>query len=123
MAVVGISDDLKGQLPLALYVTKKDDDHDESVIGQELIEMVRREVGAVASFKLTVRVPDLPRTRSGKTPRKILADLASGRQAKVLSLFLFLLDLLTLFCCQVTCQSLHHTCHLSRILLMLSEST
>ena len=95
MAVVGISDDLKGQLPLALYVTKKDDDHDESVIGQELIEMVRREVGAVASFKLTVRVPDLPRTRSGKTPRKILADLASGRQAKVLSLF-FLLDLLTL---------------------------
>ena len=87
MAVVGISDDLKGQLPLALYVTKKDDDHDESVIGQELIEMVRREVGAVASFKLTVRVPDLPRTRSGKTPRKILADLASGRQAKVLSLF------------------------------------
>ena len=84
VAVVGINDDLKGQLPLALYVTKNGlDDHDETIIGKELVEMVRKDVGAVAAFKLAIKVPDLPRTRSGKTPRKSIADLASGRQAKV----------------------------------------
>ena len=85
VAVVGINDDLKGQLPLALYVTKNglDHDHDETIIGKELVEMVRKDVGAVAAFKLAIKVPDLPRTRSGKTPRKSIADLASGRQAKV----------------------------------------
>ena len=89
VAVVGINDDLKGQLPLALYVTKNglDHDHDETIIGKELVEMVRKDVGAVAAFKLAIKVPDLPRTRSGKTPRKIIADLASGRQVKVITLF------------------------------------
>ena len=88
VAVVGINDDLKGQLPLALYVTKNNDDrHDETIIGKELVEMVRKDVGAVAAFKLAIKVPDLPRTRSGKTPRKIIADLASGRQVKVITLF------------------------------------
>ena len=84
VAVVGINDDLKGQLPLALYVTKNNDEcHDETIIGKDLVEMVRKDVGAVAAFKLAIKVPDLPRTRSGKTPRKIIANLASGRQVKV----------------------------------------
>ena len=88
VAVVGINDDLKGQLPLALYVTKNNDEcHDETIIGKDLVEMVRKDVGAVAAFKLAIKVPDLPRTRSGKTPRKIIADLASGRQVKVITLF------------------------------------
>ena len=73
---------------MALYVTKNNDEcHDETIIGKELVEMVRKDVGAVAAFKLAIKVPDLPRTRSGKTPRKIIADLASGRQVKVITLF------------------------------------
>ena len=81
-AVVGISDDLKGQLPCAFYVSKNEP-ADEAKTNQEIIAMVRREIGAVAAFKIVFQVPELPRTRSGKTPRKSIADLASGKQIKV----------------------------------------
>jgi len=43
---------------------------------KELIENVRKSVGPVAAFKLAVQVGALPRTRSGKTPRKTIADMA-----------------------------------------------
>ena len=81
-AVVGISDDLKGQLPCAFYVSKNEP-IDEAKTNQEIIAMVRKEIGAVAAFKIVFRVPELPRTRSGKTPRKSIADLASGKSIKV----------------------------------------
>ena len=83
VAVIGIEDSLKGQLPLALYVTKSGCEHDEEVIGKELVDMVRKDVGAVAAFRLSLKVPDLPRTRSGKIPRKSMAELASGKDVKV----------------------------------------
>ena len=83
VAVIGIEDSLKGQLPLALYVTKSGVAHDEEVIGKELVDMVRKDVGAVAAFRLSLKVPDLPRTRSGKIPRKSMAELASGKDVKV----------------------------------------
>ena len=81
-AVVGINDELKGSLPCAFYVPKYDvSDHIK--IHQELIEMVRKEVGAVAAFRFAFAVPELPRTRSGKTPRKSISDLAVGKNIKV----------------------------------------
>lgn len=82
MAVVGIPDELKGQLPLALYMPAKTGS-DEQKVTAELVQMVRKDIGAVAAFKLVAAVPDLPKTRSGKTPRKALSDLASGKAYKV----------------------------------------
>ena len=81
--MVGVEDQLKGHLPMAFYVLKAEDNKDNNVVNRELIEMVRKDVGAVAAFKIAVAVPDLPRTRSGKTPRKSIADLASGKEVKV----------------------------------------
>ena len=86
VAVVGIQDELKGQLPFALFVLKKQSIDDENLaekVKAELIQMIRKEVGAVAAFKMAIAVKDIPRTRSGKTPRKVLADLASGREYMV----------------------------------------
>ena len=50
---------------------------------QELVARVRADVGAVAAFRLVVRVAALPRTRSGKTARKTISDLANGKHVKI----------------------------------------
>jgi len=63
-------------------VTKSDED-----LLQELISHVRNVIGPVAAFKLAVRVPALPRTRSGKTPRKTISDLAQDKVVQVFILF------------------------------------
>ena len=90
MAVVGIQDELKGQLPCAFFVLnkakveEKEPNSAAKKVKSELVQMVRKEVGAVAAFKMAIAVKDIPRTRSGKTPRKVIADLASGRDFKVL---------------------------------------
>ena len=89
VAVVGIQDELKGQLPCAFFVLNKakvDEKMPNSAekVKSELVQMVRKEVGAVAAFKMAIAVKDIPRTRSGKTPRKVIADLASGRDFKVI---------------------------------------
>lgn len=81
VAVVGIPDDLKGQVPLALYIVKPG--MSGKTIHEDLVQMMRAQVGAVAAFKLSVRIDDLPQTRSGKTPRKTLADLAAGKEVKI----------------------------------------
>ena len=90
VAVVGIQDELKGQLPCAFFVMNKAK-FDEKMpnfeaekVKSELVQMVRKEVGAVAAFKMAIAVTDIPRTRSGKTPRKVIADLASGRDFQVI---------------------------------------
>jgi propionyl-CoA synthetase len=84
--VVGIPDDLKGQSPFALYVPIPGKEDQAEEISKKLVQMVRQNVGAVAAFKLSVAVSDLPRTRSGKTPRKTIADLVSGKKFKVIGL-------------------------------------
>ena len=90
MAVVGIQDELKGQLPCAFFVLnkakveEKEPNSAAEKVKSELVQMVRKEVGAVAAFKMAIAVKDIPRTRSGKTPRKVIADLASGRDFKVI---------------------------------------
>ncbi|CAG0896293.1 unnamed protein product, partial [Cyprideis torosa] len=82
-AVVGIQDQIKGQVPVALYVVKDDCVKSESDLRTELIQLVREHIGPVAAFRIPVRVPALPRTRSGKTPRKALSDLANGYPFKL----------------------------------------
>lgn len=88
-AVVSVPDSLKGELPLALYVLKPGHDGKakEEQIKNELIQQVRKSLGPVAAFKLAVCVPALPRTRSGKTPRKTISDLAQNKIVQVTYFF------------------------------------
>ncbi|MGZ0016626.1 acetate--CoA ligase [Yeosuana sp. AK3] len=77
-AVIGIHDDLKGQIPLALAVTKFGNEIAESVIQDEVVQNIRKKIGAVASLKQVIIVDRLPKTRSGKILRKLLRSMADN---------------------------------------------
>ena len=78
-AVVSVSDELKGQLPFGFVVLKTGGAYDSDEIVQELAHMVRDELGAIACFNQCLVVKVLPKTRSGKTLRKTLSQIADGR--------------------------------------------
>jgi len=82
-AVIGINDELKGQIPLALAVTKTGTELAESVIQTEIVQAVRSSIGAVASLKQVLLVNRLPKTRSGKILRKLLRGIADQDDFKV----------------------------------------
>lgn len=63
-AVIGISDPLKGQVPLGLVVTQTG--ANPNTVAPELVGMVRESIGPVAFFKHVIVVPCLPKTRSGE---------------------------------------------------------
>lgn len=77
-AVIGIHDELKGQLPLGLVVLKDGVKVDIAELENELINKVRSEIGAVACFKHALVVDRLPKTRSGKILRRIIRQIADG---------------------------------------------
>jgi propionyl-CoA synthetase len=77
-AVIGIRDELKGQLPMGLMVLKNAEGAEPAQIIDEVIAMVRRDIGAVAAFKLAIVVTRLPKTRSGKILRKTLRAIVDG---------------------------------------------
>lgn len=77
-AVVGMHDELKGQLPLGLVVLKDGIKVDQALLEQELIDKVRSEIGAIACFKHAMVVERLPKTRSGKILRRIIRQIADG---------------------------------------------
>ncbi|WP_242927718.1 propionyl-CoA synthetase [Pontibacter vulgaris] len=77
-AVVGISDELRGQRPIGLVVLKDGQTISESEIEQELVSMIREKIGAVAYFRNALVVKRLPKTRSGKILRKIIRNIADG---------------------------------------------
>jgi propionyl-CoA synthetase len=79
-AVIGVADELKGQLPLGLVVLKAGVEVDPADLEAELVQMVRDEIGAVASFKRAIVVPRLPKTRSGKILRATMRAIADGRE-------------------------------------------
>ncbi len=80
-AVIGVHDELKGQLPRALVVLKagRDAVADGERIKAELVERVRSEVGAVAALRKVDIVTALPKTRSGKILRKTMREIADGQ--------------------------------------------
>ena len=78
-AVVGVSDPLKGQVPVGLVVLKAGVDRPEDEIAAELVARVRDEIGPVASFKEARVVRALPKTRSGKVLRGTIRSMADGR--------------------------------------------
>ena len=77
-AVIGIHDELKGQTPLALVVTKHGEEIEHYQLEQEIIKLVRQQIGAVASLRNVVIVERLPKTRSGKILRKLMRSIADG---------------------------------------------
>ncbi|MFN8324806.1 MAG: acetate--CoA ligase [Flavobacteriaceae bacterium] len=82
-AVVGIEDELKGQIPLALAVIKSGDEIEHFQLQHEVVHLVREQIGAVASLKDVVIVNRLPKTRSGKILRKLLRQIADGVEYQI----------------------------------------
>uniref|UniRef100_A0ABK0LN91 Acyl-CoA synthetase short-chain family member 3, mitochondrial n=1 Tax=Rattus norvegicus TaxID=10116 RepID=A0ABK0LN91_RAT len=82
-AVVGKEDPLKGHVPLALCVLKKDVNATEEQVLEEIVKHVRQSIGPVAAFRNAVFVKQLPKTRSGKIPRSTLSALVNGKPYKV----------------------------------------
>ena len=82
-AVVGITDALKGQMPLAFAVAKDTsrlaDPSVRSLLEKEILEAVDRQLGAIGRPKAVLFVNSLPKTRSGKTLRRSIQALAEGR--------------------------------------------
>lgn len=79
-AVFGVPESTKGQIPLCLYITKDGQTKTPAKLSVELINIIREIIGPIAAFKLVAPVEALPRTRSGKTMRKAMADFAANKQ-------------------------------------------
>ncbi|MFC4116175.1 propionyl-CoA synthetase [Nonomuraea zeae] len=78
-AVIGVADELKGQLPVGFVVLKAGAARDPADIERELTALVREHVGPVAAFRRAVVVDRLPKTRSGKILRATMRDIADGK--------------------------------------------
>ena len=82
-AVVGVADGLKGHVPVGFMVLKAGVNRPNEEIVKEVIQMVRDDIGPVASFKAATVVERLPKTRSGKILRKTMRQLADGEDVPV----------------------------------------
>jgi propionyl-CoA synthetase len=78
-AVIGVEDELRGQVPVGLVVLKAGAQIDEGEIQQELVKMIREEIGAIACFKRAAVVKRLPKTRSGKILRSTMRKIADSK--------------------------------------------
>lgn len=82
-AVIGINDELKGQIPLALIVAKSGENIEHFQLQYEVVHLVREQIGAVASLRDVVMVQRLPKTRSGKILRKMMRSIADGENFQI----------------------------------------
>ncbi|MEO5374524.1 MAG: propionyl-CoA synthetase [Alphaproteobacteria bacterium] len=82
-AVVGVADQLKGQVPLGFVVLKAGVKHSSDEILTDVVRMVRERIGAVAAFKTATVVKRLPKTRSGKILRGTMQKIAENREYKM----------------------------------------
>jgi len=79
-AVFGVGDELKGQVPVGLAVLKAGIERDEEELKQELVKLIREEIGAIANFKQAAIVKRLPKTRSGKILRGTMRKIADNQE-------------------------------------------
>jgi propionyl-CoA synthetase len=77
-AVLGIKDELKGEVPCGFIVLKAGVNRPHDVIEKEIVALVRDKIGPVAAFKLAITVARLPKTRSGKILRGTIKKIADG---------------------------------------------
>jgi len=82
-AVTGIDDELRGQVPVGFVVLKDGSQISQDKMQEELIAIIRKNIGAVACFKQAGIVKRLPKTRSGKILRKTIRKLASEAEVAV----------------------------------------
>ena len=82
-AVIGVADQLKGQLPMGFLCLNAGCNRPHPEIVQECVKRVRDEIGPVAAFKLALVVDRLPKTRSGKILRATMAKIADGEDYKM----------------------------------------
>jgi propionyl-CoA synthetase len=79
-AVIGVADELKGQVPVGLLVLKAGVERDHDEICAETVQLVRQRIGPVAVFKQAVVVERLPKTRSGKILRGTMRRIADSEE-------------------------------------------
>jgi propionyl-CoA synthetase len=82
-AVVGVADEIKGEIPVGFVVTKAGVNRSDADIVRELVEKVREAIGPVAAFKTAAVVKRLPKTRSGKILRGTVKRMADGLEYTV----------------------------------------
>ena len=82
-AVVGAADKIKGQVPVGLVVLKNGVKLAHEQIEQELKQVVRKKIGAIASLKSIMIVERLPKTRSGKILRKTIRQMLDGDELQI----------------------------------------
>nr|WP_321540472.1 hypothetical protein [Flavobacterium piscinae] len=74
-AVIGVNDDLRGQIPLAMVVVKTGNEIEHFQLEYEIVHLIRDQIGAVACLRNVMVVQRLPKTRSGKILRKLLRSI------------------------------------------------
>jgi propionyl-CoA synthetase len=79
-AVVGVADDLKGEVPVGFVVTKAGVTKSDVDLTKELVERIRQQIGPVAAFKTALVVKRLPKTRSGKILRGTMKKIADSQE-------------------------------------------
>jgi acetyl-CoA synthetase len=79
-AVVGATDDMTGQAPVAFVILRESAGDGGADVIQELRDHVAKEIGAIAKPKKVLIVAELPKTRSGKIMRRLLRDVAENRE-------------------------------------------
>jgi len=82
-AVMGVADEMKGQVPLGLLVLKSGVDRNPDDVVAEVVALVRERIGPVAAFKKAVVVNRLPKTRSGKILRGTMRKIADSEPWKM----------------------------------------
>jgi propionyl-CoA synthetase len=82
-AVIGVSDQLKGQLPLGFLCLSNGVNRPHAEIVAECVQMMRDVIGPVAAFKLAVVIKRLPKTRSGKILRATMVKIADSEAFKM----------------------------------------
>jgi propionyl-CoA synthetase len=78
-AVIGVNDDVKGQVPRGFVVLKAGVATEPAAVAAELVQLVRDQIGPVAALRQIDVVAALPKTRSGKILRKTMRGIADGR--------------------------------------------
>lgn len=81
-AVIGVADELKGQLPMGFLCLNKGTNRPHAEVIRECVGLVRDQIGPVAAFKLACVVDRLPKTRSGKILRATMVKIADGEAFK-----------------------------------------
>ncbi len=82
-AVLGVEDNLKGQVPVGFFVLKSGVTKSSEDVAKECVQMVRDQIGPVACFRIATEVPRLPKTRSGKILRGTMRKIADNEDYRM----------------------------------------